>query len=382
MPMLFTLIFFTGICLTVASFNFLAAPFVWALPIWVVLFGLAAFVDKVSIRRAIWVNFATILLVLATAEAYYWASDTAGAEERFEGSITTDYYTDHELLGYAPAKNYVATVSKYVGDVQVYNTIYTINSHGLRISPPYSADPGVVAALFFGGSVTFGEGVGDDSAMPYQVGVKSNQRYSIYNFGFHGYGPHQMLAALQNGIVEDVVAEPAKLAVYQAIPTHVMRAAGLASWDKHGPRYSLNEEGQVYPAGHFDDIDTFGSATIAKSYLYNRTFGRHRALREADYLLYLAIVTDAADTFRKRYPGSEFHVILWGYRGGYAFDRILEGLTRAEIPVHLISDILPRYLEEPDIYQISPHDPHPNSEAHGLIASYVATRILKHPDGQ
>jgi hypothetical protein len=55
----------------------------------------------------------------------------------------------------------------------------------------------------FGCSFTFREGVEDREAMPYLVGELS--KYIVYNFGFHGYGAHQMLSALEYGIVDRIV---------------------------------------------------------------------------------------------------------------------------------------------------------------------------------
>ena len=77
---------------------------------------------------------------------------------------------------------------------------YTIGPNGLRVSPPYEEVADVPCALFFGGSFTFGTGVEDDEALPYVAGILSEGKYRVYNFGYRGYGPHQMLAALESGL--------------------------------------------------------------------------------------------------------------------------------------------------------------------------------------
>jgi hypothetical protein len=54
---------------------------------------------------------------------------------------------------------------------------------------------------------------------------------------------------------------------------------------------------------------------------------------------------------------------------------MLEGLVKAGIRVHLISNILPGYIDKPGMYAIHAHEPHPNPLAHDLIARYVVTDI-------
>ena len=51
----------------------------------------------------------------------------------------------------------------------------------------------------------FGAGLNDTEAMPYQVGLKTNGEYRIYNFGVNAYGPHHMLSALEHGFVENII---------------------------------------------------------------------------------------------------------------------------------------------------------------------------------
>lgn len=53
-------------------------------------------------------------------------------------------------------------------------------------------------------------------------------------------------------------------------------------------------------------------------------------------------------------------------------------ISEMEISVHLMSDMLPGYSENwgYPTYIISPHDPHPNPQAHQIIADYVIAKIL------
>jgi len=367
------------ILLVTTAFRFLQSPWVAAAAIVAITFGVLAYISRNSLVRAIWVNLAVVAATLAAFEFYLLSSEGDSPQERFEGTYTTDYYTGHDVLGYGPARNLSATVKRYVDDELIYDLVYTIDSNGLRVAPRAAGSRASQAIVFFGGSVTFGEGVADHQSMPYRVGEILGEQYQVYNFGFHGYGPHQMLAAIEFGLLDEIVREPVSRVVYQAIPAHVARSAGLAHWDRHGPRYILDSSGQANYAGHFDDNrPAFMKALLPqleKSKTYQKTLGLQRAIRRDDILLYLAIVEKSRQLILQRYPNAEFHVLLWRYRGDRIFDEMLVGFLEAGIRVHLINDILPGYIEKPDIYKIHTHEPHPNPLAHDLIAHYVAADI-------
>lgn len=370
----------TGIALSVAAIAWLPLPFIWVALLWCVAAGIAGVLEKVVWLRALWINLGTVALTLGLAEGYFLAITDTPAEELYEGTFTTDYFLAHEILGYAPARNYRATVTKHIGGEFIYDTVYTIDGHGLRIAPPHDPARLDSAVLFFGGSVTFGEGIADDRTMPYRVGMKTGGRFAIYNFGFHGYGPHQMLAALQQGLVEETIRQSPALVIYQAIPAHIVRSAGRVSWDRHGPRYQLDGKGGVYLAGRFDDAGDAGERyRLNHSYLYQHLFGQHRAIRQSELELYLAIVKAARDYVVQHFPRAAFEVILWDVPTAADPDTlyaIRKRLTAAGIPVHMISEILPGSREMPEQYQLNPLDGHPTARAHELIAEYIAKHII------
>ena len=101
----------------------------------------------------------------------------------------------------------------------------------------------------------FGWGLNDAETMPYQVGLKTNGNYSIYNFGVPAYGPHHMLSEIENGLVKDIVNGKTAYAVYEAIFDHVGRAAGISSAYRN-PKYILNAKGEIVYQGRFDEFDT------------------------------------------------------------------------------------------------------------------------------
>ena len=77
---------------------------------------------------------------------------------------------------------------------------------------------------------------------------------------------------------------------------------------------------------------------------------------------------------------AQFHVIFWDDSSG-TYQHLIDGLRQREIPVHLISDIIPDKDEAPEQYALR-LDGHPSPLAHQRIAEYVATRILVSPEEQ
>jgi hypothetical protein len=62
--------------------------------------------------------------------------------------------------------------------------------------------------------------------MPYLTGLKTKGKFQIYNFGYSGYGPHQMLASIQQEMVEDTINCKPKYVIYQGAAFHAERVEG------------------------------------------------------------------------------------------------------------------------------------------------------------
>jgi hypothetical protein len=244
--------------------------------------------------------------------------------------------------------------------------------------------------VFFGDSYTFGEGVNDDETFPYQVGLKTGGHYAIYNFAYSGYGPHQMLAALQDGRVERVVRCTPTHFIFFTSDFHIGRSAGLTPWDTHGPRFAIGADGKLFRNGNFDTeararrgfaLPEFVAAALDRSYAWQRVFGRERVPSAGDFqnyfAIYLAIIRESERLTRERFPGSKFHVLLWD-ASDYP-DRIAtieQDLRAAGIAFHELSPLAPDYRTNRLKYIIGPHEGHPNAWAHQLLADFVAERIL------
>ena len=379
-----------GLGFSAVAFKYFPLPYVWIEVCW---FAYWLFLSLWSPKyKVLFFNLAFIALLLGLLETYAWFSLTNTTsvkpvvdQSRYEGDYvdTQRYYALDDILGYAPLKNQSVGSQKYQGDTLVYDVTYTIDRNGLRIAPQVEEHDDAACVLFFGGSFTFGEGVKDSETLPYVVGELA--RAQVYNFGFHGYGPHQMLSALEHGLVEKLVRCQPTTAIYQAVPHHVDRVAGTVSWGLHSPKYVLTDDGGVKYAGHFDDsliswqrIRRRQEIVLKKSFFYQKYFQhRHRVTTDKDIRLFLEIVGAARKDIEARFPGLHFHVILWdeGHQDDN-FQKLQRGLEEKRIALHLISQILPDFHSNPERYKIGPADPHPNAKAHEFMAKYVVENIL------
>jgi hypothetical protein len=377
--MLIIICLFSSIAGSVAILtrSWFALPFVWITVLWATAFGVLAVGHKQTSLRILWINLSAVAFTLGAVEFYFHTRET----EKIVGTVT-EMVESHQVLGYAPVPGRQFESIEYHGNELIYDVRYTINERGLRVSPPARQPSPCGSVLFFGGSLTFGEGVEDDQTMPYLSGIMTGENYSIYNLGFSGYGPHQMLAALENGIVDQMVREPVSYVIYQAIPDHVARAAGRAIWDTHGPKYVLNRDGKLVYEGPFDgwqpSILRWLNKQLKKSALYRwlGTLRREEPARDQDIALFTAIVAAARDAVVRKHPRAEFHAVLWSFPGENTSSAMRNGLRLANVKVHSVNKILADFPKNPAAYEISPFDTHPNPRAYEGIAAYVSTRIL------
>jgi hypothetical protein len=394
----------SGLCLKACPM-----PFVWFWLFWAVAFLGLIFCVRGSWPRALLFNAGVAAATLAAAEVYFLFQEREDPfHDREYPTYTPKLRVKDEILGWAPAKGMRTRATLFHHGRPVYDVTQTIDSNGLRISAPAGKAPPDGTVIFFGCSFTFGDGLQDDETLPYQVCTQSRGRWRAINFAFGSYGPHQMLAAIEDGRVRRVVDSRPRYAIYVAIIEHGARA-GRQGQDG-APRYRLDPDGEPRLNGHFHDEGRApgflgshvfriipGAAPwlrwqLGKSSIYRKTCTRNAATTLTtldDIHLSLAIVRKSRELLLEDYPGLEFHVIFWPtqFTQCRALHReMLDGFRQLNMPVHRVEEILPGYdLEVPDRYQtryvLAPSDWHPNALANRLLAQYVVTKILPAESG-
>jgi hypothetical protein len=368
--------------------GYVPSPFVWLSGAGVLVCALGARKSGKGWVRVACVNAGLVLLLFGAIEAAFAVLLTRRNSSYPE--YPTQYFQPDDELGGAPQRGVPARVVKRVGSTVVYDVVYTIGSNGLRRSPP---DRGVAAkacALFFGDSFMFGEGLADDQTLPWRVGVLTDGDVRVFNFGFHGFGAQQMLAALEGDRVEKAVDCRPTHIIYEAIPDHVARAAGYYGFMRHGPRYELvsapgGSADSVAYRGHFDDDENNRSAAraafahvLAKSWTYRWLASLSPLPDDEDLRRYVAIVKTAARVAAARYPRSRFDVLYWDIHDGTPLDgKVLPALGAAGLSVHDVGQILPGFKARPSSYVLSAYDAHPSAHADDLLARYLVNELFR-----
>jgi hypothetical protein len=211
---------------------------------------------RVKRGRFVIYNSAFIFLALAIAELYFhlmplWRSNDYELvfKDVRSGRPVQYYHTGHPELGYVNQPNIIVSATKRSikdGSI-VYDVTYSIDERGLRKTLPENNN----GVLFFGDSITFGEGVNDEDTLPQLFSAASGS--CALNFAVSGYGPHHMLREMESGRPETLGVNNPRAIVYIVMPEYVIsRAAGLAPWDQRGPRYETIN-GEVKYLGRFDE---------------------------------------------------------------------------------------------------------------------------------
>jgi hypothetical protein len=379
----------TAGALSVLILSSAPAPFFWLGLTWAaVLFAAILFVKR-SWPKALLLNLGVVACVLAAIEGYLVTHEYVPPVYP-DGDI----YVHDGILGWAPksassvhAIKPMPTGLLYPPQGTLFDVHYTIGPDGLRVAPPYRKDLISGTILFFGCSFTFGEGLKDDETLPYQVGLQSQGRYRTLNFGVGGYGPEQMLAAIERGRVSALVDTPPQYAYYVALAGHIWRVAGRVAWGGQAPRYVLTSNGDVHQDGNLSDrkpLDArlgikHGAKQLRKSAIWRLLSFHDDSVSDEDLKLYLAVVRRSRDLLVAQYPGIQFRVILWTNPADPGdqplYEKMQNGFREMGIPFDRVEDILPGYRSDQLKYVLSSADHHPNALADRLLAEQVLHEV-------
>jgi len=281
----------------------------------------------------------------------------------------TNYDAAHPDLGYAINRNGVISTKRIINDEVIYKVSYTLKD-GLRHTPN-SNDTSRNCVLFFGGSFTFGDGLSDSATLPFYFNHFEKQKYHVLNYGYHGYGPHQMLSQIETRVADDIQGcSEENIAIYSFASFHIKRAAGRAIWDQNGPRYELIN-GELIRAGKFPNIPR-KVGMISQSYIFNRLFfdkkPSHYDLNRA-----LAIIKKSNELLLQY--NVILYVFIWDYYPIREMDYFLEELKKNNIKTFFVTNAITDIRQKRKLYALHDHDSHPNALANEKIARYLHLQI-------
>ena len=262
-----------------------------------------------------------------------------------------------EKLGYHMVKNLREILAIKVMDKNklVYLATYHLNKDGWRVTP--EAPKAKKAIACFGDSFTFGLGLNDEESYPYKLGKTLGSNYKVLNFGIGGWGPHQALALIENGALDEAFKNSEELHVFfMPIDNHITRSVGEAFWDTDGPYYQLQPDGAVKFMGSFRSIREKNPQEPALSGQYSKSQKEQ---------LVLAILRQIDNVVKERYGTRLVLINPFGY-APFAEQLEYDGIMVLDANVKNIAD-----------YTI-PGDGHPN----GLGTDLFTKRIVDYLQGQ
>jgi hypothetical protein len=349
----------------------------------------AAMRAKRRTRQNCLLALASVSFSLSMVEAGAWFPSHPPGEPRRTETLQA---VDDPDLGYRPLPNQMVQVEETVGRRQLFRTEYRIDGNGLRWTPEPPAPN--CRALFFSDSYTWGWGLPDDATLPAAFVAATGGRYAAVNYSFGGYGPHQMLRAIETDRIDRVLhGGRVDLVVYQGIVNHLGRAAGRGEWDLGGPKYFVDGEGKARYVGPFHGAAyrMLARTLRDRSQLYR--FIEHGWIetgrpKAEDLPLYVAILKRVEAEVARHY-GSRFIIVFWDTQldawstidDGSLARATLQQLRAAGLRPIAITSIIPDIDANRPAYAISDLDLHPNRAANERIAEELARTVAAQPCG-
>lgn len=309
-----------------------------------VTFFLLNFGRKSKKTRLIFLRIAMVVFVITLLEIcalLYYREFVLNAEDApTYNNGRTKYWIEDDELGFKPKPSVLVNARKKYNDNTIYDTEYSIDSHGLRKTK--SAGTAQCSFLFFGGSTTFGEGLPDTHTLPYQFSRALNYSYNVFNFGFHGYGPHQMLRTLQRSTRDELSDNRISVVFYVLAPEDGFSTVGALRKYIGGPKYVIRNGHPVY-VGKLNSMDgalnswadfVRSSLTVLRSsQLFNLLYG-YPEITSTDYindlvLLVSSIFSESHLVVKEKY-NARFVIIHWSDTS-YFSEEIVNALEDKDI---------------------------------------------------
>lgn len=256
---------------------------------------------------------------------------------------------------------------------KIYDVEYSVDEYGRRITPVkniYNKRDKFV--LFFGGSFTYGEGVGDNQTLPFGVGNNS-LHFMPYNYGFHGLGPFDVLAKIENIDFKKEVKEKNGILIYTYIDGHIHRTIGsmiVMGWMSDGIYYRNTKDGVLERKGSFESgrpivtaiYKILNKSEILKACKINFPI----RFQDKDIKLVAQTIAKMQKEFKRKYPQSSFIVLI--YPGSKYGDKLMGYLDEQSIQYLNYTNL---FNNGESRYYLAEEDTHPSPLAYQTISKKI-----------
>ena len=235
-----------------------------------------------------------------------------------------DSYIWGPPLGYRPKPNQVlsAKITYKNGDI-IFDRKYSIDHYGNRLTVNRFQNEQRETIIFYGCSMTFGEGLRDEDTLPSQLAKALNYKSYIVNMAVNGYGLHHMVRSLELDLPAKNIVGRVRYVIYGAISTAASRALDPTCFlgFTEGPKYILDKGGVKY-IGQYSTKGIFNyiiyrlkPSLIARSRLFQRISRAFEIKSSENIAFYIAMLQRARNLIKDRY-GAEFIADLFFFHDG------------------------------------------------------------------
>ncbi len=249
----------------------------------------------------------------------------------------------------------------------IYDVEYTIDAFNRRFTPVSLKGQHHQFIAFLGCSFTYGEGVADNQTLPARAGSYAHE-YVPYNYGFHGWGPSDVLVKVETTDFKKEIPEDDGIFVYTFIDDHVHRALGTMSvmrWYRKGAYYKKIKNGELVKMGDFyteRPVLTRIYSFLSKSNILRVLKVDLPIIWDRDIEFTVNVIAKIRDTLKKQYPQSLFYVLIHPYCEKY----------RNKVKLFCAKYHLPyldyQYPSKDARFYLSNEDKHPSAYSHDFVA--------------
>lgn len=332
------------------------------------------------------ISLACLLVFFSITEAYLDTTkvvtaryDWSGSKYITSGATTHEYRSnwtkDDPILVVGSKPMQVQTASKRMdGDTVTYDVLYSWDEQGRRITPNNLSTANNLV-LLLGCSYTFGEALNDKETFAWKLSEQLGTNFQVFNYGFSGYGSHQMLALLKSDRLDYLKEKYDNVyAFFLTFSGMENRSYGMPFWDSFGPKYVLEKDkltrvGQLNTSAELKGI--FGKSRFLKEL---RKIHVRQVYTDDMLDLHAAIILESKEIFNKKF-GGEFITVVYPNYGS-----LKERLSKKDMKTIDLDMYFDDFKANKINYIISKYDAHPNLKATDLIARAMYEYIEKNKE--
>lgn len=289
-------------------------PIFWTIWVPALVFVLALLL---ALSRIAALCFAMVILAVAAVEVGFAFREPTGPRVRTARVAGRPLERKEPIASFGAIPGASLTLRRTVDGETEYEATYNIDALGRRTVPvPDGADPDE-AALFFGGSWTFGTGLDDGETLPAAFSRRV-PRYRAYNYGYERYGPSQALDLVRGRDLRAEVPEDVSLAFYVLTRPDLARVIGSMQiapvYCRRCSNYVVDESGAVVRDGDLstgNPLRTIVFALLQPSRVLNYLHvDLPTSYSDEDRRRAAAVVTAVRDGLAGTFLGVRFAVVV------------------------------------------------------------------------